>query len=85
MESEPVVSPEILKDLKTRGGDWAAFRNEVMDSVSFGHVICLKVGPDCTHKTPPPHAPDGAHGLGWKYLFVGMVDLETGMLKPKEV
>jgi hypothetical protein len=72
------------EDLKKRGGDWAVFRNEAMDSADCGRVLCMKVGTDCTHKTPPPHAPDGPHGLGWKYLFIGMLDLETGALKPKE-
>jgi hypothetical protein len=27
---------------------------------------------------PPEHAPDGPYGLGWKYIFLGLVDLEKG-------
>ena len=33
MENEPIVSSETLQDLKKRGGDWAAFRNEVLEEL----------------------------------------------------
>lgn len=67
-----------LKSMRTRGGQWACYENSAMDSASFGERLYLQYGKDCTHETPPVHGPDGEHGLGWKYRFAGLVDLETG-------
>jgi hypothetical protein len=59
----------------------AVYTNVAMDSHSLGHQIAMAVGPDQTHKTPPKCAPDGPHGLGWKYLFDGYMNLETGVVE----
>lgn len=76
------VNPEQLDQMKYSGGTWVAYQNQAMDSAGLGHIIFLKVGEDCTHKTPPKHAPDGAYGTGWKYLPIGTVNLETGVVEP---
>jgi hypothetical protein len=75
------VSEEMQMTLKERGGTWAAYRNEAMDSAELGMMIFLEVGEGCTYETPPKQAPDGSWGMGWKYLYLGMVNLETGEIE----
>ncbi len=70
-----------LETMKQRGGRWAAYQNKALDSHNAGHMQFLKVGEDCTYKEPPARYPiDNSHGMGWRYLFVGMVDLKTGLV-----
>ena len=88
----PVLSPSVsskevdaysLDIMRARGGAWAAYECCALDSSYRGQFQYLKYGPNCTHQEPPPHAPDSAHnGAGWKWLFVGLVDLETGKISP---
>ena len=78
------VPSESLDQMKYSGGDWYAYQNQVMDSCGLGHIIYLKCGEGCTHKTPPKNAPDGNYGLGWKYRLIGKVELETGVVQPME-
>lgn len=75
------VDPSVLATLKERGGRWAAYQNAAGDSVGCGQLVFLKVGEDCSFKEPPPHAPDGPYGTGWKYLHVGHVNLDTGKVE----
>ena len=60
---------------------WAAFQNKAMDSAGLGHIQFLAIGQKNTFKEVPAHYPDTQHGLGWKYLFIGYVDLETGEIE----
>ena len=60
------------------GSEIYVYENVAMDSSSFGGLVFLVVGKGCTFGEPPPHAPDGPHGVGWKYTLKGRVDLETG-------
>jgi len=60
---------------------WAAYQNLALDSASAGHIQFLAIGPENTFKEPPKHLPDTTHGLGWKYLFQGWIDLETGEIR----
>lgn len=64
---------------------WAAYQNHALDSINCGHLQFLAIGPDNTHKTPPPRMPDTQAGLGWKYIFIGWVDLSTGDIEKDEV
>lgn len=59
-----------------------AYEHSILGDPSQGHTLCLMVGPENTHDKPPLHAPDGAHGPGWKYLPVGTVNLSTGDITP---
>lgn len=78
-EDEGRPTRDALEQMRQRGGSWAAYQNKVLDSANVGHMQFLKVGEDCTYKEPPPRYPmDNGHGMGWRYLFVGMVDLATG-------
>jgi hypothetical protein len=49
-----------------------------MDSRSLGHIQFLCCGPGCTFAEPPKRMPDSHLGIGWRYLLVGTVNLETG-------
>jgi len=58
---------------------WAAYQNHALDSANCGHLQFLAVGPDNTCKEAPERYPaDTSSGMGWRYLRVGWVDLETG-------
>lgn len=69
---------EMMKKASYKDARWAAYQNKAMDSAGFGHIQFLAVGPENTFKEKPKHYPDTPHGLGWKYLFIGWVDMETG-------
>jgi hypothetical protein len=64
---------------------WAAYQNMALDSHNCGHLQFLAIGPDNTFKTPPSRMPDTWAGTGWKYLFIGWVDLASGEIKKDEV
>lgn len=82
MDQNEVISPEALEAMRSRGGAWAAYQNVAMDSSEFGHLQFLKYGTGCTFEVPPERYPaDTASGMGWRYLKVGTVDLEAGVLK----
>lgn len=57
---------------------WAAYRNKDLGSAAVGELRFLLVGKDCTYTEAPPRYPDTDFGLGWRYLMIGYVDLETG-------
>lgn len=69
---------EALTEMCDRGGSWACYQNHDLGASNVGHLQFIKYGPDCTFKTPPAKCPDTQHALGWRYVFVGIVDLETG-------
>lgn len=74
--------PEVLEIMKSRsreGTRWAAYQNQALDSANMGHMQFLHVGEGCTFNEPPEQYPkDTEHGLGWRYRFVGYVNLDTG-------
>lgn len=81
------IDKECLAQLKGNSSNfettrWAAYQNQALDSVTYGHIRFLAVGPENTFKEPPPCCPDSAcHGDGWKYRFIGWLDLETGEIR----
>ena len=84
MESVDLARLEVMR-LRHVDADprcvWAVYENQALDSATAGGRIYILIGPGCTHAVPPPHAPDGAHGLGWKYLFRGFVELADGTIE----
>ncbi len=78
------AEPEALAQMHERGGRWAAYQNHDLGSAEIGRLMFLQVGPGRTFEEPPKRYPDTQHGLGWRYLFVGWVDLETGAIQPVE-
>lgn len=76
------VDPEALANMRARGGTWAAYQNVAFDSAAFGQLQFLRVGVGCTYVVPPPAYPtDTLMGLGWRYRFIGYVDLATGVVQ----
>ena len=69
-----------LQQMRERGGEWFAYQNHAMDSAGLGDLQFLQCGEGRTYQTPPARMPDTAHAIGWKYLPVGKVDLETGKI-----
>lgn len=70
--------------LTSGGARWAAYQNHALDSREIGHLRFIAIGEDCTFKEPPSRHPDTNDVIGWKYVWVGWVDLETGLIVPKE-
>jgi hypothetical protein len=67
-----------LQTMRERGGDWFAYQNHAMDSAGLGDCQFLQCGLGRTYAEPPTRMPDTQHAIGWKYLLVGKVNLETG-------
>lgn len=83
-----VASPGSIKALRDRHADFgkpddrvAVYQNQALDSANSGHIVFLIVGPTRTLKEAPKHAPDGPYGMGWRYLHVGFLNLETNELE----
>ena len=75
--SETSVEIEVptLDALLRSGYDtYGVYRNEALDSGNAGQVIFLAYGPGCTLTEPPPHAPDGRYGMGWKFCLIGTIE-----------
>jgi len=72
------VARMVCSSANLEGTRWAAYQNQALDSASAGHLQFLAIGPENTYQEAPEQMPDTQHGMGWKYRFVGWVDLETG-------
>jgi hypothetical protein len=90
MIGEEKASPEALEKMqdyvkKSPSTRWCAYQNHALDSANCGHLQFLAVGPDNTFKEAPEKYPaDTSSGMGWRYLHVGWVDLETGKVVADE-
>jgi hypothetical protein len=69
---------DTMRSCDIEGTRWAAYQNMDLGSSNAGHTQYLAVGPNNTHKTPPSQMPDTSAGLGWRYKFIGYVNIETG-------
>ena len=69
---------QLLRERLKPGQTWFAYQNHAMDSASLGHLQFLCCGPGCTFSEPPARMPDSHLGIGWRYLLVGRIDMETG-------
>ena len=77
---DTTIHPTVLQTLRERGGDWYAYQNVALDSAGLGGLQFLQCGEGRTYQTPPSRMPDTQHAIGWKYLLVGKVNLETGTI-----
>jgi hypothetical protein len=59
---------------------WAAYQNHDLGHPELGHLQFLATGPGNTFKQPPDRFPDTARRIGWRYVHVGFVNLETGKI-----
>jgi hypothetical protein len=84
---EVEISTEALEQMvagtkSMPGARYAAYQNHALDSSDCGGMRFLAIGPNCTLQEPPPRYPDTPSlGVGWRYLHVGWVNLETGKIE----
>jgi hypothetical protein len=72
------IGPEALPTMHERGCDLFAYQSHDMSSRTQGDLQFLQCGLGRTYSEPPAPMPDTEYGLGWRYLLVGKVSLETG-------
>jgi len=77
------VEVEALEKMRSQcpGARWACYQNQALDSANCGHLQFLAVGEGFTFQQAPMQYPDSAAGPGWKYRFVGWVDLASGKVE----
>lgn len=73
--------PEALQKMRDIGGNWSCFQNHDLGHHDLGHLKFLKYGKGCTFETPPDPLPDTQTEINWRYVFVGLVNLETGEIE----
>ena len=79
------VEPEAVEQMqayvsKVPTTRWAVYQNHDDTHLLFEHLRFLAVGPDNIVKAPPPRFPDSHLGVGWRYRFVGWVDMDVGQV-----
>ncbi len=86
--SDGVASDEGIAALRNRHSLYgnpedkvAVYQNQALDSESAGSLVFIIIGPERTLREAPPKAPDGAYGMGWRFLHVGFLNLETNQLE----
>ena len=73
--------PEAFQQMQDRGGKWAAYQSMDMSSATLGDLRFLQVGAGRTFEVAPDRYPDTQFGIGWRFLFVGFVNLESGEIE----
>ena len=69
-----------LSTMRERGGDWYAYQNHDFGHRELGHLRFMKCGIGCTFAEPPRRHPDMPGEINWRYVLVGVVNLETGVI-----
>lgn len=89
--NDGVASADVLSHLRIRQENFgkskdrvAVYQNQAMDSAKAGHLVFIIIGPERTLEQAPSRAPDGSYGMGWRYLHVGFLNLETNQLEPTD-
>ncbi len=59
----------------------AVYQDQALDSAAAGSLVFIIIGPERTLKEAPVKAPDGPYGMGWRFLHVGFLNLETNQLE----
>ncbi len=78
------IDPDALSQMRERAKPetrWAVYQNQALDSATLGELRFLHVGSGCTFAEPPPRYPDTQFGTGWRHLFIGWVNLDTGEIE----
>lgn len=83
-ETSVEIETSTLDALLRSGYDtYGVYRNEALDSGSCGQVIFLAYDPGCTLAEPPPYAPDGRYGMGWKFRLIGTIEKPLDASPPR--
>lgn len=82
----PQAKPEALEAMQESPYNfpttrWAAYENHALDSVTCGELRFLAVGPQNTYQEAPDRYPDSHLGVGWRYVYIGWVNLKTGAIE----
>ena len=75
------ASLKVMREGAREGTDWYAYENHAMDSADLGNLRFLLCGSGATFATPPKTYPDSAMGIGWSYVFIGKVNVQTGEIE----
>jgi hypothetical protein len=79
------LEPELVERLRARGGVWACYQNQALDSPDAGKLRFLKIGvAGKPIATPPLRHPNTPDFSGWHYGLVGIVNLEFGEVERVE-
>jgi hypothetical protein len=74
--------PQALAQMRERteeGQSWSAWQCVDMSSADLGRLQFIKIGRGCTFTEVPSRCPDTpTAGFGWRYTYVGNVNLDTG-------
>lgn len=79
-------SAESLREMRESpknqpGTRWAVYQDKDCIHEEFGMLLFEAVGPSNTYLHPPPTAPANMQITGWRYQFIGFVDLVTGQIE----
>lgn len=84
MLTDEKPSAEALATMRERGGTWAAYECHALDSSEVGQLRFLAFGEGRTFAEAPERMPDTQHGIGWRYVLVGYVNLATGDIEQEK-
>lgn len=77
------LDPATLATIRARGGQWACYQCQALDSESRGHIALLRYGEGCTYPAPPAKYPGDSLAVSWSYVHIGDVDLKSGEIQKK--
>ena len=75
-----VVMALVTSEANHEDTTWHAYENHDIGHSHAGEIQFLAVGKSNTIKEPPARLPDSGLGLGWRYQYVGMVDIIEGVI-----
>jgi hypothetical protein len=75
------IALQTMRERATPSDKWWAFQNHDLGSSGLGDLQFLQIGPGRTFTKPPERMPDTQHSIGWRYVLVGVVNLETGQIE----
>lgn len=79
------VDPKPLEQMrgaieKHEGTRYAAYQNHDLGHHYLGHLKFMAIGKDWTFQHPPRFMPDTPTEINWRYIFVGWLDPEKGVV-----
>lgn len=77
------IPPEMLEILDNQRKErtrWAVYQNHDIGHRDVGHIRYLAIGPNNSLQEAPSKMPDTKGIIGWRYIFIGWVDEEKGVI-----